>query len=138
MVGQSFCLAFDQLEDTYLALAQPGPEATRFGQMLGLLLRNISVMPGFCLLFSFQQSAWQLFPTVVHPNLVDRMVEGYGAQVLSALDDATARELVQERMRATVWSQLTERPPADQPCFPFTEEEVRQLRISTGGELRSF
>jgi hypothetical protein len=31
MVGQSFCLAFDHLEDTYLGLLQPGDiEATRF------------------------------------------------------------------------------------------------------------
>jgi hypothetical protein len=138
LVGQSFCLAFDQLEDTYLALAQPGNEATRFSQQLGILLRNISVMPGFCLIFSFQLSAWQLFPTVVPPMLVDRMVEGHGAQSLSALDDLTAQELVQERMRASVWSQLTEGPPADSPTFPFTVAEIRQMRIDTGGELRAF
>jgi transcriptional regulator with XRE-family HTH domain len=138
LVGQSFCVAFDQLEDTYLALAQPGNEAIQFSQQLGILLRNLSVMPGFCLLFSFQLSAWQLFPTVVPPMLVDRMVEGYGAQTLSVLDDATAWELVQERMRVTVWSKLAEGSPATQPYFPFTAAEVRQMRIDTGGELRAF
>jgi hypothetical protein len=140
MVGRSFCLAFDQLEDTYLALAQPGNgEATRFAQLMGILLRNLSVMPGFSLLFSCQLSVWQQFVQLTPPMLFDRMVEGHGPQILLPLDDATARELIQERMRAVVWVHLLDaRPPADQPCFPFSAAEVRQLRIDTGGELRFF
>lgn len=139
MVGQSFCLAFDQLEDTYLALAQPGNgEATRFSQLLGILLRNLSVMPGFCLLFSCQLSVWQEFVRLTPPMLFDRMIEGHGPQVLTPLDDATAQELLQERMRSFVWSQLAEGPPADQPCFPFVADEVRRMRIDSGGELRGF
>jgi hypothetical protein len=140
IVGQAFCLAFDQLEDTYLALAQPGGhEATRFSQLLGILLRNLSVMPGFCLLFSCQLSVWQEFVRLTQPMLFDRMVEGHGPQVLSPLDDGTAQELVQERMRAAVWAQLAdvERPP-EQPCFPFTADEVRRMRIDANGELRAF
>jgi hypothetical protein len=141
LVGQSFCLAFDQLEDTYLALFQPGvdKEAARFAQLFGVLLKNLVLMPGFCLLFSCQLAVWQNFAREAPPMLIDRMVEGYGAQTLPSLDDATARELVRERMRATVWSQLVdEEPPAGEPCCPFTAEEVRQMRIDTGGELRAF
>jgi hypothetical protein len=140
LVGRSFCLAFDQLEDTYLTLFQPGSsEATRFSQMLGILLRNLTVIPGLCLLFACQQAVWQDFAQFVHPMLFDRMVEGHGAQLLQPLDDATARELVRERMQAAVWAHLVDgKPPADEPCFPFTAEEVRQMRIDTGGELRTF
>jgi hypothetical protein len=140
LVGQSFCLSFDQLEDTYLALSQPGSsEATRFAQLMGILLRNLCAMPGFCLLFSCQLSVWQDFARLAPPMLMDRMVEGYGAQILPPLDDGTAQELIRERMQSTVWARLVDSgPPADQPCFPFTADEVRQMRIDTGGELRAF
>jgi hypothetical protein len=140
LVGRSFCLAFDQLEDTYLTLYQPGrSEATRFSQMLGLLLRNLTVIPGFCLLFACQQSVWQDFASSAPPMLIDRMVEGFGAQALQPLDDPTAQELVRERLQAAVWAHLVDgRPPADEACFPFTAEQIRRMRIGTGGELRAF
>ncbi len=140
MVGQSFCLAFDQLEDTYLALAQPGSgEATRFPQLMGVLLRNLTVMPGFCLLFTCQFEVWDQFVRLAPAMVFDRMVEGHGPQVLTPLDDTTAQEVIQERMRAAAWTRLVDAgPPTDQPCFPFTADEVRQMRIDTGGELRAF
>jgi hypothetical protein len=140
LMGRSFCLAFDQIEDTYLTLSKPGAfEAVRFSQLLGILLRNLTVMPGVCLLFACQQSVWQDFAHSAPPMLIDRMVEGYGAQVLRPLDEANSQELIRERMRASVWSQLVDGgPPADEPYFPFTIEEIRQMRIDTGGELRNF
>ena len=140
LVGQSFCLAFDQLEDTYLSLSQPrADEATRFSQLLGILLRNLSVMPGFCLLFACQLSVWQLFVQAAPPMLFDRMVEGHGPQLLTPLDDATAQELVQGRLQAAVWSLLPDANlPLGEPFFPFTDAEIRQMRIETGGELRGF
>jgi hypothetical protein len=139
LLKQNVCLAFDQLEDTYLSLREPGNnEATRFTQMLGILLRNLTVMPGFCLLFACQQSVWQDFARVAPPQLIDRMTEGHGAHSLRALDDATAQEVIRERLRVAVWEPLGEGPPEGEPCFPFTVEELRRLRIDTGGELRAF
>jgi DNA-binding XRE family transcriptional regulator len=42
-------------------------------------------------------------------------------------------------MQAAVWSQLVDgKPPEDEPYFPFTAGEVRQMRIDSGGELRTF
>ncbi len=140
LVNQAFCLAFDQIEDTYLLFSQPGsPEAARFGQMMGILLRNLCVMPGFCLLFACQQSVWQDFARAAPPMLIDRMVEGHGAQALPTLDDEAACELVCRRLDAAVWSQLCEgEPTIDEPCFPFTTAEIRRFRIDTHSEPRPF
>lgn len=137
---QSICLAFDQIEDTYQLFGQSGSsEAGRFAQLMGILLRNLCVIPGFCLLFACQQSVWQDFVRVAPPMLTDRMVNGHGAQALPALDEETACELVRSRMNAAVWSKLCENaPPADEPCFPFTDAEIRHFRIDVGGEPRPF
>jgi hypothetical protein len=89
--------------------------------------------------FAFQQTVWQDFARSAPPMLIDRMVEGYGAQTLSPLDGLTSRELIGERLKATVWGNMVDAgPPADQPCFPFTAEEVRRMRIDSAGELRAF
>ena len=140
LVNQSFCLAFDQIEDSYHLFSQSdSTEAARFAQPMGVLLRNLCVMPGFCLLFACQQSVWQDFVRVAPSMLIDRMVEGHGVQALPTLDDETARELVRFRMDSAVWKQLCEtEPPAGEPCFPFTDAEIRSIRIETGGEPRGF
>jgi hypothetical protein len=140
MVGQSVCVAFDQLEDTFLAVDQPDrSEGARFSQQLSILLRNLSVMPGFCMLFTCQMSLWEGLVGRIPPMLFDRMTEGHRPQVLPPLDDGTARELVQQRMAALVWSRLVAGgPPMDQPCFPFQHGEVHQILLDSGGELRAF
>ncbi len=137
IVGHLFCLAFDQLEDTFQLADPTSKEAGKFTELLGILLRNLSVMPGFCLLFCCQNYVWHDLLRRVPSMLIDRMTEGYGAQVLKPLDDTTAQELVKVRMTAAVWSRLAdvERPP-DLPCFPFTADEVRKMRIDAGSELR--
>jgi hypothetical protein len=136
LLGRSFCLAFDQLEET----GTDSEAAARFAQLFGVLLRNLCAMPGFCLLFACQQSFWQSFAQSAPPMLVQRMVEGDGAQLLSPLDDETAEELVRERLRAAdIWRRLAlDGLPPDQPCYPFTAQQIRQMRIDTGGELRAF
>jgi DNA-binding XRE family transcriptional regulator len=140
LVNQSFCLAFDQIEDTYLLAGKAGsPEAARFAQLLGILLRNLCAMPGFCLLFACQQSVWQDFLRAAPTMLLDRMAEGHGIQALQVLDDDAACDLVRCRLNAAVWSQLCDGgPPAEEPCFPFTEAEIRRFRIDMGGEPRPF
>ncbi len=140
LVNQSFCLAFDQIEDTYLLAGTAGsPEAARFAQLLGILLKNLCVMADFCLLFACQQSVWQDFARVAPPMLLDRMAEGHGVQTLQVLDDEAACDLVRSRMDAGVWSQLCDGgPPAKERCFPFTEAEIRRFRIDLGGEPRPF
>ena len=116
LVGQSFCLAFDQLEDTYLTLGQPGSgEATQFAALVGILVRNLLTMPGFCLLFACQESVWSNFVQPAPPMLVQRMTEGYGAQPLRPLeDDAVAQELVRDAwlrpFSAPSWPRARRRP----------------------------
>src|SRR5262249_51394854 len=131
LVGQSFCLAFDQLEDTYLTLAQPGAtEATRFSALVGILVRNLLTMPGFCLLFACQEPVWQNCKTLAPPMLVQRMTEGAGELTLQPLNDATAQELVRQRMDVAVFQQFVDAGlPPNEPCFPFTADEVRQMRL---------
>ena len=46
------------------------------------LLRNLSVMPRFCMLFAFLLDNWREFSVKAEPMLIDRMKEGYGVQIL--------------------------------------------------------
>src|SRR5262249_49672706 len=63
----------------------------------------------------------------------------YGVQNLPALDDPTARDLIRRRMDQFVWKELAgEGPPANEPYFPFKEEEIPLLRQRAKGELREF
>src|SRR5207248_49989 len=97
--------------------------------------------PGFSMLFFVQAGVWTALGSNIPLMLRDRITEGYGVQRLRPLDDAAAEAVVRARMDAFVWRELAAEgiaPPADQPLFPFTAEEVRQLRIEATSELRRF
>jgi hypothetical protein len=76
LAGQTFCLAFDQMEDTYNALRNGTQVSSALGVQMAGLLRSLSTFPGFCHLFMFQPAEWQDFARSAPPMLVDRMVEG--------------------------------------------------------------
>jgi hypothetical protein len=139
LIGCPVCLAFDQLEDTCNAvLKQPGPPPW---DPLTLLLVRLSSVPRFTLLFFIQASVWGEIRSQIPPMLHDRITEGHGVQRLRSLDDRTAQAVLRARMDAFVWEELAAEkfvPPGDQPLFPFTAEEVRQLRIHANSELRPF
>ena len=138
LVGLPFCLTFDQVEDMIEAMLKPSPPPW---DLLTPLLVRLSSVPGFSLLFFVQASVWQELRSRIPSMLHDRITEGYGAQRLRPLDDAAAQAVVRARMDAFVWGELAATgtvPPADQPLFPFTTEEVRQLRIDANSELRPF
>jgi DNA-binding XRE family transcriptional regulator len=137
LVGLPFCLTFDQVETTFNAVLQH-PET--WNQLTPLLYRLISA-PRFSLLFFVQASAWQQFSSKIPRMLLRRITEGDGAQRLHPLDDAAAQAVVRARMDAFVWRELAAEgtaPPADQPLFPFTAEEVREIRINANSELHPF
>ncbi len=137
LVGLPFCLTFDQVESTFNAVLKR-PEA--WDQVTRLLYRLISA-PRFNLLFFVQASGWQEFSSKIPPMLRDRMTEGHGAQRLRSLDDEAAKAVVRARMDAFVWRELAAKgsvPPANQALFPFTAEEVTQLRRAANSELRPF
>jgi DNA-binding XRE family transcriptional regulator len=136
LVGLPFCLTFDQMEDTMNAVVKH--PATPWDP-LTLLLVRLSSVPRFSMLFFVQSSAWQELSSQIPRMLHDRITEGYGAQRLRSLDDAAAQAVVRARMDTFVWCDLAPEgtvPPADQPLFPFTAEEVRRLRIEAGSGLR--
>ncbi len=139
LAEQPFCLAFDQMEDTYQAFEQFGGSREDLWVDFSILIRGLSVVPSFCMLFMFQSSIWSDFEKKIPTMLVGRMKEGLGAVSLEQLDDHTALALVRRRMNAYVWSELDSlQPPEDQPLFPFSEDEIRKLRIDSDGELRIF
>jgi DNA-binding XRE family transcriptional regulator len=138
LVGLPFCLTLDQVEDTIEAVLQH--PATPWNP-LTLLLVRLSSVPGFSLLFFVQAGVWQALSSNIPPMLRDRITEGYNVQLLRSLDDAAARAIVRARMDAFVWRELDAEgavPPADRPLFPFTVEEVSQLRRDANSELRPF
>jgi hypothetical protein len=115
LLNQVFCLAFDQMEDTWHAL-QPTGELDAELRQMALVLRPIISMPRFCLLFMFQTSVWSSFRERADPGLSDRMVAGYGGQELRALTDDAAREIVGRRMQQAVWRELgSDHPPDGEP-----------------------
>jgi DNA-binding XRE family transcriptional regulator len=138
LVGLPFCLTLDQVEDTINAIVKH--PATPWDLLTPLLVR-LSRAPGFSMLFFVQASVWQELSAKVPPMLRERITEGDGAQKLSTLKNAAAEAVVRARMDACVWRDLDAEgtgPPADQPLFPFTREEVHQLRKDANSELRPF
>jgi hypothetical protein len=138
MVGQRFCFAFDQMEDTYTSLQAKKSWDEDMRQM-SLTLRNFLAVRGFCLLFMFQTVTWLAFADTVHKMLVQRMNAGRGAIQLRALDDEMAQAVIQQRMEHAVWQRLApERPPDGEPFFPFSANDIQQMRTDTNSELRTF
>lgn len=142
LLGQAFCLAFDQLEDMYNVFLKRGTLQNDLQDMARLISRLASLR-GFCLFFMFQLSIWSRFssstPEAAPKHLVDRMVEGYGPQVLNELDDAGAKELVRQRMDRYVWKELPDSSaPQGEPFFPFREDDIPPLRQQAGGGFREF
>jgi DNA-binding XRE family transcriptional regulator len=138
LVGLPLCFTFDQVEDTVEAMLK---HPARPWHLLTPLLVRLSRASGFSMLFFVQASVWQALGSNIYPMLRDRITEGYGVQRLRPLDDAAAEAIVRARMEAFVWRELTTagiRPPANQPLFPFTSEEVNQLRRAANSELRPF
>jgi DNA-binding XRE family transcriptional regulator len=138
LVGRPFCLTLDQLEDTMNAVLK---HTATLGDLLSPLLIRLHKVPGFSMLFFVQASVWQELGSKIPRMLHDRITEGHGVQRLRPLDDAAAQAVVRARMDAFVWQELAAEgaaAPADQPLFPFTTEEVRQLRIEANSELRPF
>lgn len=142
LVDETFCLAFDQIEDTYRAFAQAGGYTEPGRQIADLLALGLSPFmrtPRFCLLFCIQLTYWQDLTAGANNWLVDRMIEGHGAQSLRPLDPISAREVVLTRLRDAVWDKLPGcAPPPDRPCFPFKEDEIGVMCREAGGELRVF
>jgi hypothetical protein len=137
-VGLPFCLALDQVEDTINAVLK---HPAKPWDVLTQLLVRLSGVPRFSLLFFVQASFWQELSSNIPPMLRDRITEGHGVQRLRPLDDTVAQAVVRARMDGFVWRELaSERtvPPPEQPLFPFTVEEVHQLRIDANSELRPF
>jgi DNA-binding XRE family transcriptional regulator len=138
LAGLPFCLTFDQVEDTVNAVLKHPASPW---DLLTLLLVRLSGVPGFSMLFFVQASAWQELSSKIPPMLHDRITEGYGVQRLRPLNDAAAEAVVRTRMDAFVWRELAAEgiaPPDDQPLFPFTTGEVRDLRIEANSDLRDF
>ncbi len=136
--GLSFCFALDQMENTFHSLNNAGNLPEELLNM-GTIVDDLCKTPGFCMLFSFQASEWQLFKRTASPFLRDRMEEGDGTLDLQAISDADAFAVVTERMKHIAWNNLAPlKPPPTEPLFPFSEEEVRQIRLDADSELREF
>jgi DNA-binding XRE family transcriptional regulator len=138
LINQHFCLVFDQMEDTQVALNRLGHFDAYLEQM-GLFIRPLSETPGYCLLFMFQTSSWIQFQGRAPRMLTDRMITEHGEQALAALDAASAAELICARMDHTVWANLppNQKPQCD-PLFPFSQSDILQMRHDAGLELRGF
>jgi hypothetical protein len=138
LIAKPFFLAFDQMDDMYAVFSSRGTKVEDFKQ-LGRFLASLSYVSGICQVFMFQTSVWSSFITSVDKHLLDRMTATYGTQDLPHLDNDTAKALVRRRMQQFVWKELSDQgPPANEPYFPFKEEEIPPLRQQSQGKLRDF
>ena len=137
---KNFCLALDQIEDTYDQLTKlHTPEETadimneEFSQV-----RKLWEVPGFCVIFSFEQAIWERFTDFARTSLMDRMIER-GVMLLKPLDEKAALDIVAVRMKDFVWNELDGiKPPTNQPLFPFDENSVVEHWRKSGRILRDF
>ena len=137
LAGQVFCLAFDQLEDTYLGFQEhhhhPGDA---FSRTIGPFVGGLYNVPQFGLLFLVQTSVWSAMPKNINAYLIGRMIEPDGPHQIVPLGPVETRQFVRGRMDATVWEALGQEPPKDWPLFPFTDDQVQTIRRESNGEVR--
>ena len=139
LVQRPFCIAFDQFDDPFNAFFAAGrwPELQ---QCLSYVVNTLSVLPNFVQIFAFEVSVWEgSFRRQAPGFLIDRLTADGGELRLLPLRDGTARDLIRTRLHEFVWSKLPGlHPPEDQPCYPFTDDEIVHLRQESDGELRDF
>ena len=138
LLGQSFCITFDQMEDTYFSLEQGGGLKNELARMVHAL-EAFYPMPGLCFIFFWQQAIWKNVVTELDPHFRRRMLEGSdNALSLEDLSEQAAQELIEARMAHYVWQPLHLEPPAGQPLFPFQTSQIQDLLKKSANKVDIF
>jgi DNA-binding XRE family transcriptional regulator len=128
MTGWSFCLAFDQIEDTYSSFELAKSDRTVFNQSMSTLLSQCSDLRGVCFIFSFQVGTYQVFAREISVMARDRLTEGYGVQKLENFSDEAALDVVSARMNKLLWPELgIPKPLYLESFFPFEQSDIRAI-----------
>lgn len=132
-------VAFDQIEDSFDFCKTQPAGASSFNDFYTSLIRRLSAMEHFAVLFNCESAVWSQLSPVVSPMMLDRLLEDRGAEELPPLDATSSQHLVALRLQRGLWERAPEiERPTDQPLYPFTLAEVEAARRASGGELRAF